>query len=292
MSEWYERAREGYQLRGLAERSVQSYLREIRLVSDFHGKIDPRTLTEEQLREYILHRRNVDKLSGASLRIMHSAFRHYYREILNKEWQLLHLIRAKSEATLPVVLTRAEVWRIIRAFTTFHNQVFFFTLYSCGLRLNEALHLQISDIDKERMMVHVRHGKGAKDRYVPLPERTYRALQKYWVTHKHPTLLFPARGRSGKDIHLATKPMAQGSVQGALKKVVKSLGIQKHVRPHTFRHSYATHLLEAGVHIRALQRFLGHGTLEMTSRYLHLTSTGQADAVQRINKLMGGMKDE
>ncbi len=288
MLNWYEQAREDLQLRGLADRTVQAYLREIRKVSDHYQECDPRTLTESQVREYILHRRNVDKLSAASLRILYSAFKHYYLDIQGQTWKLLEMVRAKREKKLPVVLTQDEVTRIINAVSTLHNHTFLWTLYSCGLRLQEGLHLQVRDIDSKRMMLHVHRGKGAKERYVPIPVATLKRLRRYWRTHRNPLLLFPARGRGGDKAPTTQSPMHYSSVQGALRYALRDLGIKKHVRPHTFRHSYATHLLEAGVHIRAVQQYLGHSNIDTTMIYLHLTSTGQADAVERINLLMGG----
>lgn len=285
--EWYDRIVEDFQLKGLAERSVETYVAQMLRVSRHYGYVDPKDLDEDQVREYILHRRNVDQLSAGSMRIMYSAFKHYYRDILKRDWHLLELVRVARERILPVVLTQEEVRLITNAVTTFHNHVFLWTLYSCGLRLQEALNLQLGDIDKERMVVHVHRGKGAKDRYVPLPHVTLQRLREYWVTHKNPVWLFPARGRGGNKASVSEHPMHYTSVQGALRYALRDLGIKKKVTPHTFRHSYATHLLEAGVHIRALQHFLGHGHIEATSVYLHLTTTGQADAVERINRLMG-----
>jgi site-specific recombinase XerD len=184
MLNWYEQARENLQLRGLADRTVQAYLREIRKISDHYQECDPRALSEAQVREYILHRRNVDKLSAASLRILYSAFKHYYLDIQGQTWKLLEMVRAKREKKLPVVLTQDEVTRIINAVSTLHNHTFLWTLYSCGLRLQEGLHLQVRDIDSKRMMLHVHRGKGAKERYVPIPVATLKRLRRYWRTHR------------------------------------------------------------------------------------------------------------
>jgi integrase len=145
-------------------------------------------------------------------------------------------------------------------------------VYSCGLRLQEGLHLEVSDIDSARMTVHVHRGKGAKDRYVPLPGATLGLLRKHWGAHRNPTLLFPATGRGHRAAPGATTPLATSSVQGAFRQAVVAAGIQKHqVSVHTLRHCYATHLLEAGVNIRAIQRYTGHTDLESTMVYLHLT---------------------
>lgn len=184
------------------------------------------------------------------------------------------------------MLTRQEVHRLIEATRTLHNQTYFWTLYSLGLRLTEGLFLQVGDIDSARTPVHVHRGKGAKDRYVPLPPRTLTLLREYWSTHRHPLWLFPAPGRDQKAAATATAPMPKNSVQGALRRVVRELRLKKRVSIHTLRHSYATHLLEAGVNLRQIQQYLGHSSLQTTTLYLHLTSHGQEHAVATIETLM------
>ena len=166
------------------------------------------------------------------------------------------------------------------------------TVYTCGLRLQEALYLQTSDIDSKRMMIHVHRGKGAKDRYVPLPEETLVLLRKYWATHRNPVLIFPALGRGRQDASKSKTPMAIDSVQGAFRNAKSKTAINKRrVTIHTLRHSYATHLLEGGVNIRVIQQYLGHTMLETTMVYLHLTQKGQEDAYTIINQTMKGFNN-
>lgn len=173
---------------------------------------------------------------------------------------------------------------------TFHNYAYLSTVYSCGLRLHEGLHLEVSDIDSSRMMIHVHRGKGAKDRYVPLPQATLNLLRRHWVTHKNPVLLFPALGRNGKRAKDAVTPMAKSSVQGAFRRAMSEAGIgKKGVCIHTLRHAYATHLLEAGVNLRVIQRYMGHSSLQTTMVYLHLTQKGHEDATHLINQVMEGL---
>lgn len=176
--------------------------------------------------------------------------------------------------------------RLIDAVRTPHNKTFFWTVYSLGLRLQEGLNLQVGDIDSARMVVHVHRGKGSKDRFVPLPPRTLAVLRQYWVTHRHPVWLFPATGRDHAEAHAATEPMARSSVHGAMKRVVHELGFRKRITIHTLRHCYATHLLEAGVNLRLIQKYLGHSSLQATTIYLHLTSLGQEQARATIAQLM------
>ncbi len=170
-----------------------------------------------------------------------------------------------------------------------HNDCFLSTVYACGLRHSEGLFLQVSDIDKNRMQIHVHRGKGAKDRFVPLPEEILSLLRQYWSTHRNKKLIFPAFGRGRKGAHEAQRPMSKKSVCTALRKAKIAAGIKKRrVTVHTLRHCFATHLLEAGVNLRVIQRYLGHESLETTSAYLHLTTKGQEDAYEIINSQMKG----
>ena len=160
--------------------------------------------------------------------------------------------------------------------------VYFWTVYSMGLRLNEGLNLQVGDIDAARGLVHIHRGKGAKDRYVPLPTTTLRLLRGYWATHRHERLLFPADGRnhslSKQGVSQAKNPMSETAVQGAMKRITGEMNFGKKVSIHTLRHSYATHLLEAGVSLKVIQKYLGHSSLQTTMIYLHLTETAEANA--------------
>lgn len=280
-----ERMREDLQLAGLSARTQEAYLRAVRQFAT-HCALPPDQLTEAQLRDYFLYLKNEKQLAPASLKIAFHGIRFFFRTTVPRDWPTLERLRIPSPKTLPDVLTRDEVRQLIDAVRTPHNRTYFWTVYSLGLRMTEALHLQIGDIDSARMLVHLHRGKGAKDRYVPLPQRTLDVLRAYWATHRNPLWLFPATGRDRKAAATATEPMARGSVQGALRRVVGQLGLKKRVSIHTLRHSYATHLLEAGVNLRLIQQYLGHSSLQTTTLYLHLTSHGQEHAIATIAQLM------
>jgi integrase/recombinase XerD len=224
------------------------------------------------------------------MRICSSGIRFFYPHVLQRDWHTLSLLRAQPTHRLPAVLSVEAVRRLLKAATPLHNQVSCTTVYSLGLRLHAALSLQVSDIDGQRLQVHVPRGKGAKDRYVPLPPETLALLRTYWKTHRNPTWLFPATGRDQQQGPTATFPMRRASVQGAFRKAKGRAGINKMgVALHPLRHSYAPHLLEAGVNPRLIQRYLGHTQLETTMVYLHLTQTGHEDAYTRLNCLMQGL---
>ena len=285
MKDYYQKSMRALQLAGMSTRTQQCYTRSVRMLADFYNKT-PDLITEQELQDYFLHRRNTNKWSAATMRICYSGIKFFFLNVLKRDWHTLNLIHAKREQRLPTVLSLDEVRAILAAVSTPQNKAYLTVVYSCGLRLHEALYLQVSDIDSCRMRIHVHRGKGAKDRYVPLPETTLSVLRSYWKLHRNPVWIFPRLGRSGKEGPTAQRSMHKGSVQGALRRVLKQLNIKKRVSVHTLRHSYATHLLEAGVNIRRIQQYLGHHSLTSTMVYLHLTTQGHEHAYNIINDLM------
>jgi integrase/recombinase XerD len=273
------------QLAGLSERTQEAYLRAVRQLAA-HFRQAPDQLTETQLRQYLLYLKNDRLFAPSSLIVAACGIKFFYTHTAPRDWKTLQKLRVPRAKTLPDVLTIDEVRRLIDAVRTPHNQTYFWTVYSLGLRLQEGLNLQVGDIDGARMLVHVHHGKGAKDRYVPLPRRTLSLLRQYWATHRHPLWLFPATGRDHQHAASATGPMERSSVQGAMRRVVHELDFRKAISIHTLRHSYATHLLEAGVNLRLIQQYLGHSSLQTTMVYLHLTSLGQEQARAAIERVM------
>jgi site-specific recombinase XerD len=212
-----------------------------------------------------------------------------YQQVLNRNWTIFGILRPAPEKKLPVILSLAEVRQILGRVRLPRYQVCLSTIYSCGLRLQEGTHLQVADIDSARMMIHVRHGKGAKDRYVPLPQRTLELLRQYWRTHRNPVWLFPAEGRNHIDLAIATQPMSKSSLQNALRAALKDSGNHKRASVHTLRHSWATHLLEAGVNLRLIQEWLGHASPATTSVYTHLTLKATQLGTAAINQLMSDL---
>ncbi len=287
MKDYYQKSMRALQLAGMSQRTQECYTRAVRQLVDFYKKT-PDKISEQDLQDYFLHRKNVDKWSAATMRICYSGIKFFFINVLKRDWHTLQLIYAKREQRLPTVLSLSEVWTILNATTTPQNKAYLTTVYTCGLRLHEALHLQVSDIDNHRMRIHVHRGKGAKDRYVPLPDSTLHILRDYWKRHRNPAWLFPRLGRSGKEGPTANIPMNYTTVQGALGRILKQLKFKKRVSIHTLRHSYATHLLEAGVNIRRIQQYLGHSSLNSTMVYLHLTTQGHENAYDIINDMMKG----
>jgi integrase/recombinase XerD len=210
----------------------------------------------------------------------------FFEQTLHRDWTTLHIVRPAQEQRLPVILTVEEVRRILSAIRLLRYRACLTTIYACGLRLKEGTHLQVADIDSARMLVHIRLGKGGKDRYVPLPQRTLELLRRCWTTHRNPIWLFPATGRGGIHEGDATEPTSHTNIQAAFRAALNETGISKKASVHTLRPSYATHLLEAGVNLRQIQVYLGHNSVQSTSFYTHLTMISTTQACEAINALM------
>ena len=285
MKDYYQQSMRALQLAGMSKRTQQCYTRSIRMPADFYHKT-PDLISEQELQDYFLHRKNVDKWSAATMRICYSGIKFFFINVLKRQWHTLELVHAKREQRLPTVLSVKQVRTILNTVKTPQNKAYLTTVYSCGLRLQEALNLQVSDIDSDRMRIHVHRGKGAKDRYVPLPASTLHILRSYWKLHRNPVWIFPRLGRSCKEAPTATSPMNKASVQGALRRVLKQLKIKKRISVHTLLHSYATHLLEAGVNLRLIQAYLGHSSPTSTAIYTHLTREADDLAAEAINRVM------
>jgi integrase/recombinase XerD len=190
----YIRMAEDLHLGGMSEATYTGYLRAVRKLADF-SKTSPDKITEDQLRRYFLHIKNDLHYAYGTLRVAFSGIKFFYTRTCKRDWQTLKQMKLQNVKSLPEVITREQVLQIIKAANTQRMAVYFWTVYSLGLRMQEGLNLQVGDIDGRRGMVHVHRGKGAKDRYIPLPTSTLHMLRRYWSTHRHPRWLFPADGR-------------------------------------------------------------------------------------------------
>jgi site-specific recombinase XerD len=279
---------EDMQLRGLSEKTQVAYVGAVKQLAEHYGK-SPAEMAEEELREYLLYLRNEKGVAASTFGVALCGIKFCYEQTLRREWPLFELARPAHEEKLPVVLSVEEVRRILGCLHSPRYRVCLSTIYACGLRLQEGIHVQVCDIDAGRLMLHVQHGKGAQDRYVPLPEHTLGLLRGYWVTHRHPQWLFPATPRQGQPCSAVSKPMCESGVQRAFRAALRESGVQKAATVHTLRHSYATHLLEAGVDLRVIQAYLGHRSPQTTARYTHLTRPVEELAVEAIGRVMRGL---
>lgn len=279
-----QRMSQDLKLSGKAERTHDGYLREVRKLACYYN-LPPDQLSEQQVGDYLLNLINECKYAPGTLKVSYNGIKFFFTNTCPRDWDVLNKLRIPKQTTLPDVLTIDEVHSIIGATRQHHNAAFFWTAYTLGLRLEEGLKLQVGDIDSKRMMVHVHRGKGAKDRFLTLPESTLYVLRGYWATHRNAKFLFPANGRSRKSASTSTRPMSGSAVQGCMQRVVKALRLTKNISPHTLRHSIATHLYEAGVSLIWIQKFLGHSNLQTTLIYLHLTEDAQEEGRKKLNEI-------
>lgn len=249
-------------LRNLSPSTRDAYLRRIRKLAEYF-KRSPEQLGPEEVREYLL--RLIDQgVSCSELKVNISAQRFFFRDVLGRDWPERRLPFPRRERRLPVVLSREEVRRFLRAVEPLKNRAFLTTLYATGLRLGEGLKLLPADIDSERMLVRVEQGKHKKDRYVTLPPKLLELLRDNWRAAPPRVWLFEGQEPG--------TPMTDGAIRRACDRACRAEGLSKKVRPHVLRHSYATHLLEAGVDLRRIQLLLGHKSLNTTSIYLHVAA--------------------
>jgi site-specific recombinase XerD len=231
----------------------------------------------------------LENYSWSSLKVDLWGLVFFYRHVLERELEWIEIVKPPQTQTLPDIPTRGEVQRLINGVRRLRYRVFFFTIYSMGLRLGEGLALEVGDIDGQRYRVHVRQAKGGRDRYVPLPGPTLQHLRRFWCTHRHPRLLFPNASGDPALMRKASSCMDRGGVQAALKAARIDCGIHKRLTVHSLRHAYATHLLELGVDLRSIQVVLGHYRPETTARYAHLTEVNRQQAKDRIEDLVSGL---
>jgi len=278
----YERYLNELTLQGKSPKTIEMYSRCIRKVGDYFDCC-PDHLSTEQLKAYFLTL--VESRSWSAVKVARNAIQFFYKHVLERPWTWVNIVKPPRVQPLQDVLSQAEVGLIINQTYKLSYQVYFLTTYSLGLRLSEALNLKVADIDGHLMRVHIRQAKGNKDRFVPLPLLTYKALRRYWVTHRHPELLFPG----GKYPHIRegkTMVMDKGGFQKAIKIVAKECGISKNVHIHTLRHSFATHLLENGINLRSIQTLLGHVSPVTTAIYTRMTEEAQQNSALMINALI------
>jgi len=281
-----QRMLEDMQLRGLAARTQESYLAAIQQLALHYGK-SPDLLTEEQLRQYFLYLRNVKRVAPNTSNVALTAVKFLYMHTLQRPWPLRDLIRPPLPKKLPVVLSPEEVWRIVEQVRRSDYRVCLSVISACGLRLLEGVRLQVSQIDSARMQLHIRSGKGNKDRAIPLPPRTLTLLRAQWRLHRNPLWLFPGTVPTGEQ-H-ASRPMEESGMQKAFRRAVQAAGVSKPATIHSLRHSWATHLLESGVSVRVLQLWMGHSSPTTTAIYTHLTQHAEQAAATALERLTAGL---
>ena len=276
-------------------RTRHSYYRQLRLLCE-HFNADPALITEEILRDYLLHVKTVRLWQPKTIRQAVAAAQLFFiNQLGHPRWRLFDQVKAKDHDTLPPVLTREKVKALLKHIRLRRYRTPLKLIYCCGLRLSECLQLTKHDIIGSENKLRIRAGKGNKDRTIPLPAQMLEELRDYWSFHRHPLLLFPNAGRGdntpqalAKRMHSATSTMPHNSLQRLLVLARQELDLPD-ATPHTLRHSFATHLIEAGASLHTVQHLLGHAYLNTTEIYLHLTHQSEQQALKLMEDLCAGL---
>ena len=280
-------------MRDLRARTKGEYVRYVAALGRHYG-CDPALLNENQIRDYFILLRTKRHYSGSTMTIARAALRCFYRDFLKApKWTVFEELKIRRLTQLPVVLTREEVGSILSLVRRDRFRTAFRLIYHCGLRVSEALAIETKHIDSKALRIHIRNGKGGKDRYVPISPAMGEDLRRFWRRHRNARFLFPSLGRNWRDrgrdgikhLSCATQTMSTSSVQMAFRMALAASGINKEATVHTLRHSYATHLLEEGVSIRLISQYLGHESLDTTVIYTHLTAVSEEKTRHVLERL-------
>lgn len=250
------------ELRGFSKPTQKTYLREVSRFVQHFGK-PPEELGEKEIKEYLLHVVRDRKISLSTLKQYYSALRFLYKITLQRDWVVDKIPYPKQTTKLPVILDKEEVQSMFCATQNIKHKAILMLTYSAGLRVSETAHLAVSDIDSTRMLIHVRQGKGGRDRYSLLSHVALDTLRQYWKEYHPASWLFPGQE--------ADRPISPSSMQMIFTHAKKKAGITKPVSIHSLRHSFATHLLEAGTDLHHIQLLLGHASPKTTTIYLHVS---------------------
>lgn len=227
-NKYYQKHLKCLKLGGLQPKTIEAYSRAIRRIGNyFDCRIN--NLSSDQLLDYF--NELLDSHSWSAVKLDLYGLKFFYTKVLNKTWEDIPLIKPPKTTRIPDILSVDQVNQLFAATNKLSYQVFFFTIYSMGLRLGEGINLTVGDIDSVNMRVHIRDAKGNKDRLVPLPENTLRILKRFWTVHRHPHFIFPSRKRGLKNAHLVDQPLDRGGIQTAMKAVVQHIGIKKNFMP-------------------------------------------------------------
>ena len=278
---------EELQRRNYAQNTARTYIKIVARFAKHFGR-SPEKLGPDEIREYQVHLFKNCHLSPGTVQQHVAALRFLYVKTLKRPYMHEHLPMPKRQRPLPQVLSPTEVQRLLDSSSNLYHRAMLMTLYSTGMRRAEMCRLKVADIDSERMVVHIRHGKGGRDRDVPLSEKLLETLREYWRWMKPKTWLFPGTVNGLR----ADVPIKEKMAWVACQEAAERAKIKKRVAPHILRHSYATHMLEAGADLRTIQILLGHAKLEHTIVYLHLTHRHLTAVANPLDSMSVSAPDE
>lgn len=276
------------QLASYSPRTVESYSYHVKKFLEYFDK-NPTSISEDEIKQYFLYLKYKKKLSGSASAQAISGIKFMFEKTLDMDFKVFGIVKNPRGKKLPVVLTREEVRKTLNLIRILRHKACLALIYTCGLRLHEATSISPADVDSKRMVIHIKDGKGRKDRIVPLPQCTLQILRAHYKTHRNEKYIFPAPGRGGYKENVSTIPLPDSSVQTVLKKALRDARIVKKVSIHNLRHSYATHLLEAGIDIRIIQKYLGHKSISSTMIYTHLTPIISENVHDKVDLLMSDL---
>ena len=259
-----QRMVEDMTVRNFAPNTQESYLHQVSVFARHFGK-SPEQLGPEQIRAYQIYLAQERNAAVGTRTVAVSALRFLYGVTLKREWTVQLIPTPKKDHRLPVILSPEEVVKLLQAAPSFPHHVIFSTMYGTGMRVSEAVHLRPADIDSQRMMIRIEQGKGHKDRYVQLSPKLLDLLRCYWRKVRPQGWMFPGQ--------IPNQPLGREAVADAVAQASKRAALTKRISPHSLRHAYAVHLLEAGTDVRRIQLLLGHRSLSTTARYLRLATT-------------------
>lgn len=275
-----QRMIEDMQLRGFSPGTQENYVRAVRDLAHYYAK-SPDLIEPEAIRTYFLYLKNEKQRARSTCTVALCGIKFFYEITLKQEGLKLAILRPRKIYKQPVILSQAEVYQILTHIRKPKYRVCLSTIYGCGLRISEGTGLRVAHIDSGRGQLHLQQSKGNKDRRVPLPDKVLSNLRQHWLDHRHPVWLFPGRG-----LATAPGPMATSGVRRAFKAALATSGVNKAATVHTLRHSWATHLLESGVHLRLSQHWLGHRSPRTTAHYAQVTRQAESVALASLNKLL------
>jgi len=278
MEKLHDQMKMDLELRNLSPRTRSCYLTWVKSFA-LHFHRSPEEMGEEEIREYLHYLIQEKKVSQSGVSQAYSALKFFYETTLKRDWKGYRIPRAQKGRRLPVVLSPQEIQAIFSAVGNLKHRAVLMTIYSAGLRISEVVHLKVSDVDSQRMTIRVEQGKGQKDRYTLLGQRTLDILRDYWKEYRPVGWLFPGKTES--------ESLSVSSVQKVFEKALLRAGIKKPASVHTLRHSFATHLLEAGTDLFHIQPHLGPTSLKTTAVYLHLSRKGLEDLASPVDLLEG-----
>jgi len=277
MGKLREQMKMDLKLKGYSPKTQAAYLGYMKNFVRYFGR-SPAKIGEKEIREYLYHLVTEKDLGDSSINSAYSALKFFYKTTLCRDWNVAKIPRRKPEKKLPVVLDGSEIKQLLAVTINLKHRVLLMITYSAGLRVSETAHLKVSDVDSKRMQLRVAQGKGKKDRYALLSSVTLNLLRDYWRQYRPFSWLFPG--------YSPDRPISTRSIQKVFEKAKQKAGIKKPATVHTLRHSFATHLLEAGTDIYRVQKLMGHTSPKTTAIYIHLRRQDLLKVVSPLDSLL------